>query len=159
MWQIIYLIFLCILSSLIIYEDLRRRLVSLWLIIAYAINCVGYFLSTQDMFQLFENATFSVMYFLLCYGTLHLYFYVKQKKFIKILDEKIGWADILIAFAMGCVMPLHHFIIFITLACLLGILCYLSVPSFKKSIPLAAILCFSFLLYSVINTLVVPFTA
>jgi hypothetical protein len=159
MWQIIYLILLVILSFLIIYQDLKRRLVSLWIIIAYAVTCLSYFLYTQTIYQLLENALFALLYFLLCYSILHLYFYVKQKKFIKILDEKIGWADVLIAFAIGCIMPMHHFIFFITLACLLSILCYLVVPSFKKSIPFAAVVCFSYLISSIINTLFVLFTA
>ena len=159
MWQIIYLIFLVILSSIIIYQDLKQRLVSLLLIIAYTITCVSYFLCTQHIFQLFENALFTVIYFLLCYGILHLYFYAKQKKFTNLLDEKIGWADVLIALAIGCVMPMTHFIFFVTFVYLLSILCYFFISSFKKSIPLAAVLCFSFLIYSVLTTLIVLFTA
>lgn len=134
-------------SSVLVYQDFKSRLISTWLIILFTVCNVGLYLITHSVYQFIENSIFCGSYFLFCYLILHLYFYLKTKKFQKILDTKIGLGDILIFLAIGiCIEPIH-LIFFFTGAFILSIIIFFLFLRSKNYIPLVGLIIPCYLVY------------
>jgi hypothetical protein len=84
---------------------------------------------------------------------LHLYFYVKTMKFQKIMDERIGWGDLLIFFAVGfCIEPLFQ-VYFYTIAFILSLGAHLLCSRSNETIPLGAFVTVCYLSFALFNIL------
>lgn len=146
------MIWLCwivlILSGLaIIYQDLKTRLMSLWLILLFAIANITLYLLEYSVYQFIENTIFCLCYFLFSFLILLLFYFIKHKKIEKIIDSKIGWGDILVFIAIGiCIEPLH-LIFFFTCAFIFSIVVYFLFFRKKSSIPLAGLIILSYFIY------------
>jgi len=142
-------ILLMLLGAFIAYQDFKTRLISLWLIIAFGIVNIGQYLVTHSGFQLLENSIFCLCYFLFSYGVILLFYYVKNKKFEKIIDVKIGWGDLLIFLLIGfCIEPIH-LIYFFTAGFIFSALFYILFLRKKQNVPLAGLLVIFYLVYIV----------
>lgn len=134
-------------GSTIIYQDLKTRLISLWLILAFSAANITLYLLVNSIYQFLENTIFCFCYFLFSFLILVLVYFIKHKKFEKIIDSKIGWGDILIFITIGvCIEPIH-LIFFFTTAFIFSIVFYFIFLRSKKSIPLAGLILPCYLVY------------
>ncbi len=138
-------------GSAIVYQDFKTRLISTWLIIGFIAANVWQHLLISSLYQLLENTIFCIFYFLFSFLVLLLFYYLKNKRFEKIMDSKLGWGDVLIFFAIGiCIEPLH-LIFFFTASFILSIFFYFLFLRKEISIPLAGLIIPLFFTYKLLN--------
>lgn len=121
----------------IAYQDFKARLISLWLLICFAIFNIMPLVSEKSYFKIIENTVFCILYFGVCYVSIRLYYLLRYGTRENILNDKIGLGDILFFFGAG--MALENFlqIYFYLLAFSLGIVFYLIIGKKSEPIPLA----------------------
>jgi hypothetical protein len=142
-------LFLLFCSVAIIYQDLQTREISLWLILTFTALNIWQYLLKHPIYQIIENVIFCFFYFSLIFLVLHFYYYVKTKKFQKIMDDKIGWGDLLVFFAIGfCIEPIYV-VYFFTISFILSLASYLLLSSSNKSIALGACVVICYLAFSI----------
>ncbi|MBL7932143.1 MAG: prepilin peptidase [Bacteroidia bacterium] len=143
--NIIFLILLGLCSVGIAYQDFKERMISLWLIVLFSLLSLLKFLRDYDLSSLYENTIFLLLYMLLSFVILKLYYFLKEKRFTKILDEKIGAGDVLLISTIGlCLEPTIQ-IVFFTFSFLVTLII---IPFLKtKTAPLGAVLVICFLAY------------
>lgn len=134
-------------SAAIIYQDFKSRLISIWLIVAFTIINITQYLLAHSIYQLLENSIFCACYFLFSFLVLFLFYYLKNRRFERIIDSKIGWGDVLIFLSIGiCIEPMH-LIFFFTGAFVFSILFFFLFLRSKSSIPLAGLIIPSYIVY------------
>lgn len=143
----ILLVVLIISGGFIVYQDFRSRRISVWLIILFSIASVTASILSAGIEQYFNQALICALYLMFCYATIHLYFYVKEKRFTKIIDNRVGLGDVLLAFIVGSCLPPEHLIYFFTIAFLVAIVFSLIFLRKSSTIPLAGILIPVYFLY------------
>jgi hypothetical protein len=147
----LYWILLFVSSVLIAYQDFKTRFISVWLIALFGMVNSLLYLQTHSTYEWLENTLFCSAYFLLCYLVLHLYFFIKTKRFQTILDTKIGWGDVLLFFLIGsCITPVFM-IYFFTLSFVMALLFQLIAVRNSKNIALAGILVICNFLYLLLS--------
>ena len=143
-------ILLSLTSLAIAYQDFKTRLISIWLLIVFTVVNFTKYLNSHSIYQFLENTIFCLSYFLLCYLVLHLYFYLKTKKFQKLLDNKIGWGDVILFIAIGCCIEPIYIIYFFTISFILSLLTFILLFSNKKNIPMAGFLVLFYLIFQIL---------
>lgn len=139
-------------GTAIVYQDFKSRLISLWLIVIFAVANISQYLLLHSAYQLLENSIFCLVYFLFSFLVIFLFYYIKHKKFEKIIDSKIGWGDIFIFLILGvCIEPVH-LIFFFTAAFIISISVYFLFLRAKVSIPLAGLIIPIYIIYWFIFT-------
>ncbi len=138
----------------IIYEDFRYRGIQPWILIVFVVACLISGL-THDLSWI--DFLFNTAFILLQWLGLFLYFSIKNRKFINIVDTRLGSGDLVFFLGLCFLMPkfvfLHYFI-FATVSTLLASI-FMS-PSGKhgKAIPLAGWMgIFLFLFFAVAKCL------
>lgn len=132
-------------GSAIICQDLKARLISLWLILLFGISNVLFYLHTHSVYQLLENVIFCTWYLMLSYGVLLLYFYIKTKRFEKIINSKFGMGDVLVMLLIGVALEPVSMIYFFSGALVAALFFSLLFFRKNKSIPLAGLLIICYL--------------
>jgi hypothetical protein len=150
-WLCWILLFLS--SAAIAYQDFRTRLISIWLIICFGIASITQFLLAYSFYDLLENSIFCLSYFLFSYLVLVLFYFVKTKRFQKILDDKIGWGDIWMMFLTGCCLAPVDLIYFFTLTFIFAILVHALFSGTHKNIALAGIIVICYSIYLICRNL------
>lgn len=150
--QIILFFSLISISIAIAYQDFKERLVSTWLLLIYGIVLISGVLVNRDVSTLIFNTVSVFVYFLFIGGALTLYFFIKEKRFVNILKEQLGLADVLIFLFIGLTFNLEGQILFFCSSFTVSLLVYvLWVAIFPKikhnTIPLAGILVFYYLAF------------
>ncbi len=131
----------------IVYQDFKTRLINLWLIILFSAANLTQYILINSIYQLIENTIFCFSYFLFSYLVLLLFYFIKHKKFEKVLDSKIGWGDILIFLAIGiCIEPMY-LIFFFTTAFIFSTVIYFLFIHKHNSIPLAGLIIPCYMIY------------
>ncbi|MBA3681212.1 MAG: prepilin peptidase [Bacteroidetes bacterium] len=133
----------------IIYQDLKTRLISLWLILIFAAANILQYLLLYSCYQLLENTIFCTCYFLFTFLVLVLFYYLKNKRFEKIMDSKLGWGDVFVFMAIGVCIEPAHLIFFFTGSFIISIIIYFFFLRSKVFIPLAGLIIPCYLLYVV----------
>jgi Flp pilus assembly protein protease CpaA len=144
-----FLIIILLSSVAIAVQDLRSRMISLWLILLFTLGSTGHYLYQHSLGGLLENMLFCLGYFVLCYAVLHLYYFLRTRKFQRLLDRKIGWGDVLLLLAIGCCLQPEDLLIFFTASFLLSALLHLLVFRHHHTIALGAFLVSFYSLYLV----------
>ncbi len=96
-----------------------------------------------------DNTVFCFSYLLFCYLVLHLYLFLKNKRFEKILDSKIGWGDVLVFIAVGITLSPLHMLYFYSISFVLALLISFMFNSKTKTIPLAGMVSVLYAIYMV----------
>ena len=138
---------LCVSSVGIAYQDFKSRLIGLWLVVIFALLNISGYLFSGSYYQLLENTAFLTCYLLFSYFVLQLYYFLKTRKFQRIIDTQIGWGDILLLFFTGICLEPVVMVYFFTASFVISI--FLS-PFFSKNnkqIPLAGILVLCYSIY------------
>lgn len=137
--------------GLIVYQDFKQRLISIWALLAFGVFCCSLFLLEHSFDEWLENALFCLAYFLFCYLILHLFYFIKTRKFQNILDVKIGWGDVLLFLLIGsCISPLL-LIYFFTVSFILALIFQFFFQKKHKDIALAGILAVCYVFFMLIS--------
>ena len=149
MWLCWILLAFC--SGIIAYQDFKTRLISLWLVILFGALNVSQYIVQFTFYQFLENVIFSLCYFLFIYLVLHLFYFIKKKKFDSIINSELGLGDLLIFLSIGiCIEPVH-LIYFFTVAFIMSLLVHILFFKNKKSVPLAGFLVLFYLFFLVVT--------
>jgi hypothetical protein len=138
------------LLTAVIWQDLRTRTVSAWLLPACGIALAVREYYSSDWHALLWNTAINVSLLLLQYLFIHVWLWIRHKRFTKIMDQHIGWGD---AIFLLCIAPSFaplNFCLFVTAGTLFSLLFTIVVRRTKATIPLAGhlslFLCFGILL-------------
>jgi len=137
------LILLGILMTLIIivYHDLKYRVLDLKYAIILLLLCVWY--NSIHPILDYQNALLITGFILVNILCLTLYFSIKNKQFINPIDSKIGLGDIVFFIVIAPLFYLKSYILFFITGLLFSLLLYSVVIRFRekqKTIPLAGYL-------------------
>lgn len=88
-------------ALMIAYQDFKERLISVWLIGLMSLMNVGITVYHRGFVQMLQNLAFLGAYLLFSYTILLLYFYLKTKRWGRILDHMIGWGDVWLMVGLG----------------------------------------------------------
>jgi hypothetical protein len=130
--------------TLIAYQDIRNHSVSWFLFPLAFATTVFNGLLTIDLKDYFLIFLLNLSIVLVMFSGVVLYYFIKNKKLINIIDTNIGIGDLLFLVVLCGAFSLFNFIIFMLLSLIATICAYLTVNVFRKQkskqIPLAGIL-------------------
>jgi len=146
-------------SVVIIYQDFNERQVSLWVLLLFGANSMCSVLCFKSLSVLLCNTLGALLYIGFIWIMLKLYLFIKFKNNIKILDTKLGKADILVILFIGVTFNTIGMILFFCFGFIFSLSGFLILSLLKKntgtqSIPLAGFLVFFFLVCIIILNLV-----
>ena len=152
MWEVFYLPLLLVLSIAIAVEDFKTRLIDLWLLCLYSLGLVAdYFIQGGSFKEFLDNLLFSCSYFLLMYLALQLYFFISKGSFVRIMDDKLGWADVWIAFSIALTVEPLPMITFFAGSILISLVVHIVFFFRQGSCPLAGGMTLVFFTYCLIQ--------
>lgn len=136
---------LALATIVILLQDFKHRLVSLWILLVFGAICVISVLLFRDLETLLYNSIVCLLYFGFTWLGLKLYLYFKYRQNRPIINELLGAADVLLMLFMGITFNpagLVFFFCFGFIFSLVFYFIYLSVSKKQgnKSIPLAGLL-------------------
>ncbi len=134
-------------SGGIVYQDFKTRWISLWLLLLFSGVNIGLYLFANPMAQLFENAIFCTGYFLLCFLVLQMVYWMRTKQFTRIIDKKIGKADVIIFIAIGTTIEPITLPLFFTVGFILSLIIQIIFLGKNKQIPIAGIIVIIYLFF------------
>ena len=149
--KIILFLFLFLCSIIVSYQDFKDRLISLWAILLYTVCCVVSVLLFQNTTSLIYNSISTLVYFAFVFCVLFLYYFVKERKFVNIIDSKIGLGDILIFIAIGLTFDIFYLIIFFTISFCIAAVVALFLAKKNETVPLAGILVWCYFVFQIRN--------
>lgn len=127
---------------IIVYQDLRYRVLDLKYAIILLTLCIGY--NTIHPILDYKNAFQIAGFILINIICLTLYFSVKNKQFVNPIDSKIGLGDIVFFLVIAPLFYIKAYILFFVTGMLFSLLLYGVFIRFrekqKKTIPLAGYL-------------------
>lgn len=138
--EILALIILIPTLLVVIYQDFKERLISWWLVPLLFVSFVlGHY--SESVMESLTKVVSNWSFLLLQYLLLSLYFSIKQKVWVNIANQYIGWGDIwflvMIAFAFSFI----HFILVFVSGLVFSLLLFFILKSTKiikqKTVPLA----------------------
>lgn len=146
----------CIVLFLIIVQDFRHRLVSVWLLLVLSLLQVTALIlhlpvAREIAYTIAINGSFLIMNLV----AISIYFSIKHKKWITVTDVYIGKADIILLLILtASFSPLWYLFFFtgsVAATLLYAILSRLFVKSSKSEIPMAATTSICFILVSILK--------
>lgn len=149
-----------ILSSVIIlYQDFKERLVSLWVILVFGGNVIASVIYFRDLKIILYNGLSIVLYASFIWLTLKLYLYLKFKKNKVIINQQLGSADVLVILFIGLTFNIVGMIFFFSFAFVLSLVSFILFSLIKKNsdsqnIPLAGLLVFFYIVVIIILNLI-----
>lgn len=143
--QYVLLVSLILSSSIILVQDFKERLVSLWVLLLFGLTCMSSVLLNRGLETLLYNILFTIIYIGLIWLILKLYLYLKFRKNKRILNEQLGLADVLTILFIGLTFNAVGLVFFFCLGFIFSLssfLIYVLVFKHKKNeqIPLAGLL-------------------
>lgn len=132
-------------ASAIAYQDLKTRLISLWLILVFGAVTIALYLNNHSVRELAENMLFCLLYFLFSYLVLQLFYVVKTKKCTRLLDTKIGLGDVVLYFVVGSCFSPADMVLFFTITFITALAFHFIFLRKSKTVALGAFLmiCYS----------------
>jgi hypothetical protein len=146
-------------STIIIFQDFKTRLVSLWVIVVFSLTCILSVLYFRNLLTLLYNFIGALIYMGLIWTILKTYMYLKFKKNTQIMNEYIGLADIFIVLGIGLTFNLVGLIFFFCFGFIFSLLFFLAYTLLAnknklKTIPLAGLLVLCYIQFILILNLV-----
>ena len=139
---------LVLFSVVVFIQDLRHRYVYLWVLAGYAGTAALLVYAWAGAAGLFHNLLFSLAYFVLIFGIIMLYYYIKEGALSNPTNTRIGAADLVLLPAAGITLEPAQMVIFFALffaaMAMAGLLWY---KKRGQTVPLAGWLCACHLFY------------
>lgn len=145
--NVLLLTLLILLSVAIACQDFRSRRIHLWLIVAFGVTNAFCYLINGSAEQLAENSIFCTVYFLFSFMVLWLYYFIKTRRVINIMDKKIGWGDVLVFFFTGICLEPGTLVYFFTIAFSVSALVHLLFSTSKRTVALAGLVLINYIAY------------
>lgn len=139
MYALLFIAFGCFCCA-IAFQDFKSRLINVYLLVGFGICNICLFFTDGSIHTFIQNLLFCVTYLLILYGVVWLYFVLKTGGREKIIDVKIGWADIWLLLLVGCCLEPVHLVYFLTLAFSISLVFHFVFMTKHRTIPLAAYL-------------------
>jgi hypothetical protein len=140
-----------------VYQDFKFRAIS-WIVFPLLL-CLSFFLAF-DYFginQTVENSLINSCFILLQYSIVAVYYSVKNKELIIMIDRYIGMGDVLFLLAVTPLFSIAAFIVYILITLITVLFVYgIKVVVTKNTnslIPLAGVLAIALLVYFILNYL------
>lgn len=136
------------------YTDLKSRLIPIWMYLGLIIAMIVRAASLYDTSLLAINTGVNILSIMFLLGGVHLYYWMKNRRLIKILDQYFGAGDLLFLLISAIYFSPLMFIVFQVLSIMLLLLIfglYILVSGNRNTtIPLAGgqailVLCFELL--------------
>ncbi len=137
---IAYLSILFVTSLIISFQDFKSRLVSLWVLIGYAALIIGFTILSEGINTFLQNLIMASCYFLLCLLGVFTYYFLKERQIPRIMDVKLGWADVIVCLSIGISLNLISLILFFTVSFILSAIAGIVLQQKNKTVPLAGLL-------------------
>lgn len=136
---------LAVAMGIIVFQDFRYRLVSLWVLLFFGIVCLSSVLIFRGPKALLYNGVSCALYFLFTWLMLKLYLYLKYRKNRPVLNELLGPADVLVMLFMGFTFNAVGLILFFCSGFIFSLVTYFIYVALHKNkanehIPLAGLL-------------------
>jgi hypothetical protein len=147
--KLFFLSILLLCTIVISYQDFKNREISVWVILLFTALCVLQTFMFQGALALFYHFISALIYLLICLCVLFLFFYLKEKKFPKLIDKKIGLADLILIVAIGSTMEITVLILFLTLSFIFFALIGFTFLRKYETLPLAGMLIIVFFIFQV----------
>jgi hypothetical protein len=134
-------IFIFILLAITLYQDLSRRLISALLIPLLLFGFIVRGMQNETMASFLWDTAINMAFLLFQLLLLSIYFSLKNKKSVNIIDSYIGLGDVLFFAVIAAAFSPLNFIVFYLVALtlsLFGVLCYhIFVRKLQREVPLA----------------------
>lgn len=149
----VILLFFCTLSLLFTaYQDFKDRLVYVVLFPVSFLLCGVFSFVELSVSVFLKHFLINLGLILLNFLLLTLYFSIKNKKIISIINQQFGLGDLLFLFVLAAVFSPFDFVLFLIISSFASLIFVLTVKAFKNktvSVPFAGIqsvlLCFLYL--------------
>lgn len=155
-------VFLVILFSIIIYQDFRYRGISWYLIPLIFVALIIKGLQVIDWKEQLNYFFMNAGIVLLQIGGASLYFSIRNKQFINIINQQLGLGDVLILLVLCLSFSPPNFVLFLTIALLTTLLITVSrivaIGSKYIHIPLAGYLASYFNILLIIQMILKEFS-
>ena len=138
------------LLSAVIWQDLKTRTVSAWLLPAcgVALAVREYYISDWNV--LLWNTVINVFLLLLQYLIIHGWLWLRNKRPTRMMDRHIGWGDVIFLLCIAPSFAPLNFCLFVTAGTLISLLYTVATRRTHLTIPLAGhlslLLCFALLI-------------
>lgn len=143
-----------ILLAAIVYQDFRYRAVSVyWLCGALALT-IGYSVWLNGWVGTYTNAGINVLLIAVQIAGVFIYFSLKNKKFVNIINQQLGSGDLLFYAIVAFSFSPVNFILFSLAAYVVILLAFMVLKlafEYQKTIPLAGCLSLFMLIMVVLN--------
>lgn len=149
--QVAFNSLLILVSLLIFHQDLKDRLVSLWVLLLYAGIIISHTIYDKGIDITLQNAISTLAYFALCFGVIYVYYFIKERQFPKIMDVKLGWADVIVCLSIGISLDVLRLVLFFTASFVISAIIGLVMQSRNKTVPLAGFLVILYLAFICIS--------
>jgi hypothetical protein len=138
--KLIIFVGLLISATIISFQDFKARLLSVWVVLFYSLCCVALVLYFQSSSALLSNLISALLYFGFILFVLFLFYFLKEGKFVNIIDTKIGTGDLIVFLAIGVTLDLLNLILFFTVSFMISAVIGLFLAKRDRTVPLAGIL-------------------
>jgi hypothetical protein len=125
------------LLAAITWQDVRTRSVMTWLLPALGVVLAvrEYQINTGNAF--FMNAIINSSILLVQFAFIHLWLFLRNGHFTKLMDVQIGWGDVVFLVCLAPSFAPLHFCLFVTAGTIFSLVLTLLRRRQKESIPLA----------------------
>jgi Type IV leader peptidase family len=135
----VYLLLLFIIYLPLYISDWRHREINQYWTLVFLAATI--FVGGQHFEARFFSIFFANMSFLIFQGLLlTIYFSLRQKKWTNIADSYIGWGDIWVLVGMCCLFDLRHYIYFLILSLIIGLVGHFIYWKKEGSIPFVSVM-------------------
>lgn len=152
MWfKIAFYLILSVVSLFICYQDFKSRLVSAWVLMLYLLLLIVSTIWFSGIEVFLKNVLSSFCYFSLCALGVFTYYFLKERQVPRIIDNKFGWADVLVCIGIGFSLSIVDLIVFFTVSFIVSALIGIVFLKKNNTIPLAGILTILYLIFICIS--------
>jgi hypothetical protein len=140
--SVVFLIIICIISSLLIWQDFSDRSVAVWVLIAFSAVLLAEAFFQRTVSDVFSTSGYNIVFLCLEALVLFVYYFFRYRN-AKKLFQSIGGADVWLLLALCVSFSTANYIFFLTFTMILSLVIYIVYrmifPSATRQIPLAGL--------------------
>ncbi len=145
-----------VILGVIFVQDTRSRSVHWLLFPALAVLFVAAGLLQHHSFlQLLQTALINILFLVVQFLLVSVYFFSKQKRWVNITAELIGWGDILLLLCVCFYLPVLNYLFFYIASLIMVLVVWIALQAVSRQrnehIPLAGLQALFLLLFLIVN--------
>ena len=130
--------------GILCWQDFRSRQIAWWLLPIIALVLLKIALRNNSATEVGKEFSINIFFLLIQFSLLWIWFSLKNKKVTKIIDQQIGFGDVLFMICIALAFSPANFLLFYTIGMiatlLLTIIVRIFLSTIKSEIPLAGAL-------------------